>query len=284
MESSCPVRTNSWVWASTPGVTRTRILGRSEAGGTTRAGRRGAPPRRRSPPRCARRRPRARRRARRSTCCCRAGRAGRRAPRQSGRRGALRPRRRRGACPPRGPTGPWPGRGRPWWRRPHRHPRRRPPPGRNGAGGPRRRRTAAYRTRRPGRAGRCPRPGGVPPHPPRPSAAGGDARLAPWRRRGRRSGPPRGAWATATATRRGTTDSDDAGGTTLQNTAGRRRLRPVRDYDRPLLFVRPRGAPTRPRSSADRAPASGAGGAGSSPAGGALTCSRLHVIAVHVWL
>ncbi len=29
MESSCPVRTNSWVWASTPGVTRTRTLGRS---------------------------------------------------------------------------------------------------------------------------------------------------------------------------------------------------------------------------------------------------------------
>ena len=33
LESSCPVRTNSWVCASTPGVTRTRTLGRVSLGG-----------------------------------------------------------------------------------------------------------------------------------------------------------------------------------------------------------------------------------------------------------
>ncbi len=96
----------------------------------------------------------------RRTCCCRAAPAGRRARRRRGPRGARRRWPRRGACPPRGPGGPWPCTGRPWWRRRRRRRRRRPPPGSGPAGGPRRRRTPACRTRRPGRAGRSPRPTG----------------------------------------------------------------------------------------------------------------------------
>ena len=95
----------------------------------------------------------------------------RRARRRTGRRGARRRTRRRGASPPRGPDGPWPGTGRPWWRRPRRHPRPRPPRGRRDAGGPRRRRTAACRTPRPARAGRRRRRGGGPSR--RPSAVRG---------------------------------------------------------------------------------------------------------------
>ena len=74
-ESSWPVRTNSWVCASTPGVMRSSTVGAmpSSACRTARCGR----ARRSCRPRCARRRPPAPCAARPTTCCCRAARADR---------------------------------------------------------------------------------------------------------------------------------------------------------------------------------------------------------------
>ena len=159
-ESSWPVRTNSWVWASTPGVARIRTFGRSPSAGVqggealelveavdddaTDA-----------------------RLARRlelvdATCCCRGARADRRARPRRGPRGARRRWPRRGASPPRGRAAPSPGRGTPWRRRPPRRRRRPPPRGSGPGGGPRRRRTGACRSARPARGRRsrrcCRRP------------------------------------------------------------------------------------------------------------------------------
>ncbi len=173
LESSWPVRTNSCVCASTPGVTRTRTLGRarrrrrgfeqaSEAGDLVegvhddaadpmgeRVGQLGG----------------------RLVVAVQdeavGGHAGRAA-----RHGARRRTRRRGACLPRGPAGPWRGTGRPWWRRRRPRPRPRRLPGRRGAGGPRRRRRAGCRTPGPAPRGRSRRRGGVPSRPRRRCAAG----------------------------------------------------------------------------------------------------------------
>ena len=165
LESSCPVRTNSWVWTSTPGVMRA-----STSAATARRLGVVGPPRAAGRHQCSMRsisskestmiRPTPTARARGQllgrTCCCRAARGGRPGRRRSGPRGARRPSTRRGTSPPRGPAGPWPRTGRPWWRRPLRRPRPRRPPGRRSAGGPRRRRTAACRARRRARARRSP--------------------------------------------------------------------------------------------------------------------------------
>ena len=140
LESSWPVRTYSWVWASTPGVTRTRTWGAARRTGgealeavdlVEGVDDDAADPGVEGPGA-----------ARRRTCCCRAGPGDRRARRRPGPRAARRRWPRRGACPPRGRAGPSPGRGRPWSRRPRPRRRRRPPRGSGPAGGPRRRRTA----------------------------------------------------------------------------------------------------------------------------------------------
>ena len=124
-----------------------------------------------------------------------------------------------------------------------RRPRPPPPPGSACAGGPRRRRRAACRT---------------------PAASSS------------RSMPPTRRWpSSSTAAVRGRSCRSNGAvatswsvGMGVQDTAGSVREPGTADhgqddYDRPLLLH------PRPRSSADRAPASGAGGAGSSPAGGA---------------
>ena len=82
------------------------------------------------------------------------------------------------------------------------------------------------------------------PHPPRPCAAGGDARSAPWRRRGRGRGRGAGGVAPGCRDARGTTGPTTVG-TTVQNTAGRRRLRPA-GTTIDCLFVRPRGVQPAP--------------------------------------
>ncbi len=143
LESSPPVRMNSCVWASTPGVTRTNTRGRS--GRPVGASRR-RPSRAISSNESTTMRPTPL--ARRGapiplpTCCCRAGPASQGAPRPRAPRGAHLLMPHRGACPLRRPDGPWPGRGMPWRRRPPPPPRPRRRPGRPGGDGTRRRRRA----------------------------------------------------------------------------------------------------------------------------------------------
>ena len=235
-----PVRMNSCVWASTPGVTRTNTHGavRSSRRRIEEAAEPGylvervdddtahaASPERRAilPP----------------TCCFRAGPASQGAPRPTGPRGAHLLMPHRDACPLRRPAGPWPGRGMPWRRTPPPPPMPRRRPGRPGGDETRRRRRAGCRTRMRGRAGRYPPPGGGP--------------------RGRR-------WPSAAAAplHRSTGQLLVHG----HGNAGYGSRRPGRDAivgEQSTLFPC-----SCPRSSADRAPASGAGGAGSSPAGGAF--------------
>jgi hypothetical protein len=241
LESSCPVRTNSWVWASTPGVTRTRTFGRSAGpgGDSSRRPRRAISsnesttirptPSSRAVP------------APRPTCCCRAGPGARPGRRRRGRRGARRPTPHRGACPPREPGGPWRGRGTPWWRRPPRRPTPRPPPGRRGAGGPRRRRRGGAELRRQVEQVDA----ADPQMPVGPTAAVRGSRC-------RSTGAVATSWSV---------------GMVKQDTAAS--ARPGRGGETLGCRTTTIVPCSRPRSSADRAPASGAGGAGSSPAGGA---------------
>ena len=230
--SSWPVRTNSWVWASTPGVTRTSTAGRADRPGAVigqpaepgdlvervdhdpahpdleRAGQLGlglVVPVQHEP---------------------RRGHAGRRVPPRARLRW-----RRPATGPPRGPAAPSPCRGTPSSRRRPLHRRRRAPPGSAPGCGPRRRRTAACRAPRrergephlpltaaqPNRPRRCPEGGGV------------------------RGGPK-------------PPSSHQVSGRRAALGHGRTRY----------------GERLSPSSSADRAPASGAGCAGSSPAWGAV--------------
>ena len=184
----------------------------------------------------------------RPTCCCRGGRAAPRGRRRTGRRGARRRTPRRGACPLRGRGAPWHGRGRPWWRRPRRHPTRPRPHGRPSADGPRRTRTAECRI---------------------PRASSRRSMPPTWRwplsstdpERGRRC---RSSGAVATSWSVDMERQDTAAHGRSVRWAGGRDRSP-----RSTSTIVPCSCRSRPRSSADRAPASGAGGAGSSPAGGA---------------
>ena len=189
LESSPPVRTNSCVWASTPGVTRTRTAGRAD-------GLRDA----------------LSRRPRRAISSKESTDDATNPARQGGGQlflGLVVPmkdqlgRRHAGGegdmefaprcniemhAPHRRPAGPWPGRGTPWRHRPRRLPRPRPRPDRPGEGGTRRKRRAVSRIRPPGRARRCHPPADARPRPPRRCGAAVSAR------RGRRRLCPRRAW------------------------------------------------------------------------------------------
>ena len=150
LESSWPVRTNSWVWASTPGADPASgpwaEPGHRPPGFRSDRARRTNRPRRRPTPSA-----NARAQLLDRLVVAVQHQAVRRGYRRPGPLAGT-PRRwtRRGACRPRWPAGPWPGTRRPWWRSSPRA-RSRPPPRGNGpAAAPRRRRTAACRTRRPG--------------------------------------------------------------------------------------------------------------------------------------
>ena len=151
-ESSCPVAMNSWVWAWTPGVMRSKHVGRGPARSACSTSSRSSSSKRVDHDVAHARGDRLTQLVEALVVAVQHARVGGHAGARA-RRAARRRSRRRAASPPRRRGVPSPGTGTPWWRRRRCSCRtRRPPRGSGRAGAPRRRRTAACRTRPPSAA------------------------------------------------------------------------------------------------------------------------------------